>query len=139
MKIIIRILVFIYFINSSFAQENNEYQKIHDKSFDQKLIGSWKGSEVGQQNKGTSKYWVTSRFETGLTTLLFVSLSRGTSVGTMDPNSTKNIREINKNIELIGIVENFVTEMGGKIEVFSSPGNGTEFSLRFKLLDSVTP
>jgi hypothetical protein len=44
------------------------------------LVGCWKGSEIGQQMKGTSKYWVSCRFENGTSTLLFVAIDKNGEV-----------------------------------------------------------
>lgn len=50
------------------------------KSFDSKLFGCWKGSEIEQQKKGLSKYWVACRFEDGTSTLLFVAIDKNGKV-----------------------------------------------------------
>lgn len=57
----------------SFSQET---QKTETKTFDQKLVGCWKGSEIDQQQKGLSKYWVSCRFEDGTSTLLFIMIDK---------------------------------------------------------------
>lgn len=57
----------------SFGQET---QKTETKTFDQKLVGCWKGSEMDQQQKGLSKYWVSCRFEDGTSTLLFIMIDK---------------------------------------------------------------
>lgn len=68
--------------NFGFSQETakNETKVIETKSIDQKLVGCWKGSEVGQQIKGLSKYWVSCRFENGTSTLLFVAIDKNGEV-----------------------------------------------------------
>jgi hypothetical protein len=60
-------------INLSFGQET---QKETTKTIDPNLVGCWKGSEVDQQQKGMSKYWVSCRFEDGKSTLLFVMINK---------------------------------------------------------------
>lgn len=71
MKKTLLILTLSLIINLGFSQET---EIIENKSFDPKLVGCWKGSEVGQQRKGLSKYWVSCRFENGTSTLLFVTI-----------------------------------------------------------------
>ncbi|MFD1604848.1 hypothetical protein ACFSJW_06015 [Flavobacterium artemisiae] len=46
------------------------------KTYDSKLVGCWRGSEVGQQQEGISKYWVSCRFEDGRSTLLFIMIDK---------------------------------------------------------------
>jgi flagellar biosynthesis regulator FlbT len=71
------IITLVLITNFGFSQETD---KIQNKSIDSKLVGCWKGSEVGQQKKGVSKYWVSCRFENGTTTLLFVTLNKNGEV-----------------------------------------------------------
>jgi hypothetical protein len=71
------IITLVLITNFGFSQETNNIQ---NKSIDSKLVGCWKGSEVGQQKKGVSKYWVSCRFENGTTTLLFVTLNKNGEV-----------------------------------------------------------
>ena len=71
------IIIVVFITNFGFSQETNNIQ---NKSIDPKLVGCWKGSEVGQQKKGVSKYWVSCRFENGTTTLLFVTLNKNGEV-----------------------------------------------------------
>lgn len=61
----------------SFSQET---QKAKMKTFDSKLVGCWKGSEIDQQQKGLKKYWVSCRFENGTSTLLFVAIDKNGKV-----------------------------------------------------------
>ena len=68
-KIII-ILVLIFITNIGFCQEN----KNELKTYDPKLVGCWKGSEIGQEIKGVSKYWVSCRYSDGTSILLFVAI-----------------------------------------------------------------
>ena len=53
------IIIVVLITNFGFSQETNNIQ---NKSIDPKLVGCWKGSEVGQQKKGVSKYWISSLF-----------------------------------------------------------------------------
>jgi flagellar biosynthesis regulator FlbT len=71
------IIIVVLITNFGLSQETNNIQ---NKSIDPKLVGCWKGSEVGQQKKGVSKYWVSCRFENGTTTLLFVTLNKNGEV-----------------------------------------------------------
>ncbi len=68
MKKIIFILTLLI-VSSSFSQETT-------KTFDPKLVGCWKGSEIDQQQKGMTKYWVACRFEDGKSTLLFIAINK---------------------------------------------------------------
>jgi hypothetical protein len=65
------LLISILFIlsNATFAQQTQA-----TKSYDPKMIGCWKGSEVEQQQKGLSKYWVSCRLENGTSILLFIAI-----------------------------------------------------------------
>jgi hypothetical protein len=77
MKRIVFILIVVLTTSLSFGQET---QGIESKTFDPKLVGCWKGSEMGQQQKGLSKYWVSCRFENGTSTLLFVVIDKNGQV-----------------------------------------------------------
>jgi hypothetical protein len=70
-------LVLSLMVNFGFSQN---FQKDNSKSFDSKLIGCWKGSEIGQQQEGWSKYWISCRFENGTSTLLFVAIDKNGKV-----------------------------------------------------------
>lgn len=50
------------------------------KEYDKKMIGCYKGSEVGQQVSGISKYWISCRMETGKSILLFVAVDEDGAV-----------------------------------------------------------
>jgi hypothetical protein len=73
MKKVILLLILSTFSHFGYAQETT-------KTYDSKLVGCWKGSEIGQQMKGTSKYWVSCRFENGTSTLLFVAIDENGEV-----------------------------------------------------------
>jgi hypothetical protein len=73
MKKVILLLILSTFSHFIYAQETT-------KTYDPKLVGCWKGSEIGQQMKGTSKYWVSCRFENGTSTLLFVAIDKNGEV-----------------------------------------------------------
>lgn len=73
MKKAVFILIMVFIASLSFGQET---QKTETKTFDQKLVGCWKGSEMDQQQKGLSKYWVSCRFEDGTSTLLFIMIDK---------------------------------------------------------------
>jgi hypothetical protein len=47
-----------------------------EKEHDASLVGCWKGSEVNQQIKGVSKYWVSCRMADGTSTLLFIAIDK---------------------------------------------------------------
>jgi hypothetical protein len=77
MKKVLLVLVFVLTTATSFSQE---LQKIESKTFDTKLVGCWKGSEIEQQEKGLSKYWISCRFEDGKSTLLFIAIYKNGKV-----------------------------------------------------------
>ncbi|MFM9988354.1 hypothetical protein [Flavobacterium sp.] len=77
MKKAVFILIMTFITSLSFGQET---QRIESKTFDPKLVGCWKGSEIDQQQKGLSKYWVSCRFENGTSTLLFVAIDKNGKV-----------------------------------------------------------
>jgi hypothetical protein len=72
MKKTILFLALILFTTFGYSQEVQPTTK----SYDTNLVGCWKGSEVGQQQKGTSKYWVSCRFADGKSVLLFVAIDK---------------------------------------------------------------
>ena len=71
------ILTFSLFVNYGFSQK---VAKIENKTIDPKLVGCWKGSEIGQQSEGLSKYWVSCRNENGTSTLLFIAIDKNGEV-----------------------------------------------------------
>jgi flagellar biosynthesis regulator FlbT len=71
------IITLVLITNFGFSQETNNIQ---NKSIDPKLVGCWKGSEVGQQKKGVSKYWISCRFENGTSTVLFITINKNGEV-----------------------------------------------------------
>ncbi|MFV5686550.1 hypothetical protein ACM55I_14020 [Flavobacterium sp. GB2R13] len=70
-------IILLLITSLSFGQKT---QGIESKTYDPKLVGSWKGSEIEQQQKGLSKYWVSCRFENGTSTLLFVIIDKNGQV-----------------------------------------------------------
>jgi hypothetical protein len=77
MKTIIYTIALTMFMNICFSQE---ISKTETKTYDPKLIGCWKGSEIGQQQKGLNKYWVSCRSENGTSTLLFIAINKNGEV-----------------------------------------------------------
>ena len=77
MKRTLLILTLTLISNFGFCQET---AKTEQKSFDPKLVGCWKGSEIGQQKEGLSKYWVSCRFDNGTSTLLFIAINKNGKV-----------------------------------------------------------
>jgi hypothetical protein len=77
MKKILFSLVFTLITNFIFSQQS---APIDGKTYDPKLVGCWKGSEVNQQIDGLSKYWVACRFENGTSTLLFIAIEKNGTV-----------------------------------------------------------
>jgi len=71
------IIIVVLITNFGFSQETNNIQ---NKYIDPKLVGCWKGSEVGQQKKGVSKYWISCRFENGTSTILFITINKNGEV-----------------------------------------------------------
>lgn len=45
------------------------------KEYDPKMVGCWKGSEVGKQLQDVNKYWVSCRMPEGKSILLFVAVN----------------------------------------------------------------
>ena len=76
MKKILIALIIAFITNSGFSQE----VKTDLKTYDPNLVGCWKGSEIGQQRKGLSKYWVSCRFTDGTSILLFVAIDKNGEV-----------------------------------------------------------
>ena len=84
MKKSILFLTFLFITSVGFSQE----VQTSTKSYDSNLIGCWKGSEVGQQQKGLSKYWVSCRFPDGKSVLLFVAIDKNGKVTQETENGT---------------------------------------------------
>ena len=84
MKKSILFLTFFFITALGFSQE----AQTSTKSYDPNLIGCWKGSEVGQQQKGLSKYWVSCRFADGKSVLLFVAIDKNGKVTQETENGT---------------------------------------------------
>jgi hypothetical protein len=76
------ILIISLISNFAFSQDlKNDNLKLDEtKSIDQKLVGCWKGSEIGHQKKSLSKYWVSCRLENGTSMLLFVAVDKNGEV-----------------------------------------------------------
>ena len=53
----------------AFSQSKN----VTKNKIDQKLVGTWKGSEVDQQMVGVTKHWVFSRFADGTFSMMYVT------------------------------------------------------------------
>lgn len=87
MKKLIFTLMTLMIVNVTISQEikledikSTTNEQSQSKSYDSKLFGCWKGSEIEQQKKGLSKYWVACRFEDGTSTLLFVAIDKNGKV-----------------------------------------------------------
>jgi hypothetical protein len=65
------ILGLVLMTSAAFSQE---LETSGEKTYDQKLIGCWKGFEEGQQQEGLNKYWVSCRFQDGTSTILFIAI-----------------------------------------------------------------
>lgn len=76
MKKIIFSIIIASFTTFGFSQET----KTEMKTYDPKLVGCWKGSEIGQQKKGLKKYWVACRLADGTSMLLFVAIDKNGEV-----------------------------------------------------------
>ncbi len=72
MKKIIFTIIIASFTALGFSQE----VKTETKTYDQQLVGCWKGSESGQQIKGIKKYWVSCRMADGKSILLFIVIDK---------------------------------------------------------------
>ena len=77
MKKTLFLIVFTSVSNFIFSQQPTS---LHGKTYDPKLVGCWKGSEVNQQIDGVGKYWVACRFENGTSTLLFIAIEENGNV-----------------------------------------------------------
>jgi hypothetical protein len=69
MKNLLLLFAFLLISLTTVAQ-----QLQNPKTYDNRMIGCWKGSEVGQQQKGMSKYWVSCRLDNGTSILLFIAI-----------------------------------------------------------------
>lgn len=67
------LIAFFGIIAISNAQEKDT--KVN--KLDNKMFGSWKGSENDNQRKGLVKYWIQHRFEDGTFVLLFTAIENG--------------------------------------------------------------
>jgi len=77
MRKTIFLLITMLNLNYGFSQHS---EKTESKTYDPKLVGCWKGSEIGQQQEGWSKYWISCRFDNGSSTLLFVAIDKNGKV-----------------------------------------------------------
>ena len=66
-KILVTFLVCFSFL--AFSQS----KKVQKNKIDEKLVGTWKGSETDQQVEGMTKYWVLSRFADGTFSMMFTT------------------------------------------------------------------
>jgi len=67
------LIAFLGIIAISNAQEKDS----NVNKLDDKMFGSWKGSENDNQRKGLVKYWIQHRFEDGTFLLLFTAIENG--------------------------------------------------------------
>jgi hypothetical protein len=79
MKKTIFILGLLFITSFGFSQTKTKLdvksdKKSETKTYDSKLVGCWKGSEIGQQKESISRYWVSCRFKNGTSTLLFITI-----------------------------------------------------------------
>jgi hypothetical protein len=62
--------LFLFFVfQNSFSQSDTLVKK-----FDEKLIGSWKGSEVDRKTLENKLYWFTNRFDNGTYIIMLTSV-----------------------------------------------------------------
>lgn len=66
-KIFLSFLMGLSFL--AFSQTKN----VPKNTIDQKLVGTWKGSETDQQTVGMTKHWVFSRFADGTFSMMYVT------------------------------------------------------------------
>ena len=67
------LIAFLGIITISNAQKKDS----KENKLDNKMFGSWKGSEIDNQKKGLVKYWIQHRFEDGTFLLLFTAVENG--------------------------------------------------------------
>ncbi|QOW10817.1 hypothetical protein Q73A0000_10755 [Kaistella flava (ex Peng et al. 2021)] len=66
-KVFLSFLMCLSFL--AFSQSKNSTKN----KIDQKLVGTWKGSETDQQVQGMTKYWVLTRFADGTFSMMYVT------------------------------------------------------------------
>jgi hypothetical protein len=124
MKKIIFTIIITSFATFGFSQET----KTELKTYDQKLVGCWKGSEIGQQIKGLRKYWVSCRMADGTSMLLFIAIDKNGEV-TQETENGKWWTENGTYYELHnydGVVDSYkyeVTEDGVNFRSIEMMGN----------------
>lgn len=113
MKKIIFTIIVASLTTFGFSQET--------KTYDQKLIGCWKGSEADQQIVGFKKYWVSCRLADGTSMLLYIAIDKDGEV-TQETENGKWWTENGKYYELHafdGLTDSYkyeVTEEGVNFE-----------------------
>lgn len=70
-----KILIIAFLTVFSFA--NAQKKDAKENKLDEKMFGSWKGSENDNQRKGLVKYQIQHRFEDGTFLLLFTAIENG--------------------------------------------------------------
>lgn len=119
MKNILFTLVVLLMSSWSYGQDG---VPIGTKTYDAKLVGCWKGSEIGQQQKGWRKYWVSCRSSDGISTLLFIAIDEDGEV-TQETENGKWWVENGKYYELHnfdGVIDSYDYEVIGDSVKFKS-------------------
>lgn len=64
----------LLFLTTFFITSVIGYSQIKER--DLRLVGTWQGSEKGNQEEGMSRYWVQQRFNDGTFLMLFVTIDK---------------------------------------------------------------
>ncbi len=72
MKYLFTLLISLFFCGSLLAQNTDTTTR----KIDQRLVGSWSGSDMGHQVKGLNMYWVQNRTADGNFTSLFINIDK---------------------------------------------------------------
>ena len=65
--------IFVSFLMCLSFLAFSQTKSVAKNKVDQKLVGTWKGSETDQQVVGMTKYWVLSRFADGTFSMMFTT------------------------------------------------------------------
>lgn len=65
--------VFLSFLMCLSFLAFSQTKKVQKNKIDDKLVGTWKGSESDKQMEGLTKYWILSRFADGTFSMMFTT------------------------------------------------------------------
>jgi hypothetical protein len=72
MKYLFTTLISLFFCGSLLAQNTDTTKR----KIDQRLVGSWSGSDLGHQQKGVNMYWLQSRNPDGTFVSLIIAIDK---------------------------------------------------------------